>query len=383
MRRSFKQQFGRDAQVIAEAPGRIEFIGNHTDYNGGLVMGVAVDHRVRLEAATRDDHVLRMASAQVESNVSVELGNLVPLRGPSNWANYILGVIKVLLEHGVPVGQGLDIFVDSDLPAGAGLSSSAALELATACAVTKLFRHPLDRATLARLGRKAENTFVGVPCGILDQGVSAFGAPERIVRIDCATEAYSTLPMPKGLRFWIFNTLEKHSLVESLYATRNRECHSAFDLLKAQGAQAPNLASVDPGFIRGAQLPETLRKRALHVAEEHRRVQAMTDALEAGDLARIGDLLYASHASSRELFENSTPQLDTLVDILGDMRGVIGARLTGGGFGGAAMALCNADFGEDEAQSVVTAFLERFPHHPPSVFSARAGQGARVVEGGK
>lgn len=375
----FEQEFDYAPEVAAEAPGRVEFIGNHTDYNGGMVMGVAVDRRIRVEAALRNDMTLRMASAQADCTVELQLSGIVPQQGPASWANYVLGVVKVLRDDGMKVNRGLDVFVNSDLPTGAGLSSSAALELSTAFAVTQLFGYTQDRATLARLGRKAENTFVGVPCGILDQGVSAFGKEGHLVQIDCATEQFSTVPMPSNLRFWIFNTLEKHSLVESLYATRNKECREALQLLKEQGVKAPNLASADPDAVRSASLPENLRKRALHVTQEHRRVQSMAKALVAGDERQIGELLFASHASSRDLFENSTPQLDALVEILHQTPHIVGARLTGGGFGGAVMALTTDAFGESQADAVINAFAKRHPKHAPTVFSARAGNGARVV----
>ena len=215
-----------------------------------------------------------------------------------------------------------------------------------------------------------------MPCGILDQGVSAFGAKDSIVRIDCAKEEFSTIPMPKGLRFWVLNTNEKHNLVDSLYATRHNECMEAFKLLKAAGAKAGNLAGVSPEEVKKAGLPEVLRKRALHVTEEHRRVIAMGDALRSGDKKAIGNLLYASHESSHSLFENSTEKLDALVGILKQTKGVVGARLTGGGFGGAAMALADAGFSEAQAAEVCKAFEKRYPGCKLTVFTAAAGEGA-------
>jgi galactokinase len=379
MEASFERAYAYKPAASARAPGRIEFIGNHTDYNGGLVMGVAVDRGIDVGAALRSDGVIRMATTHGEEPVAANIEDIHPLSGSSSWANYILGVIKALREHGMPMDRGLDMFVRSSLPSGAGLSSSAALELSTAWAVTSLFDYPLDKAALARVGRKAENEFVGMPCGILDQGVSAFGQKDAIVRIDCASETFSTIPMPGGLRFWVFNTMEKHKLVDSLYATRHKECMDAFALLRAAGSKAPNLASVSPREVRRSTLPVNLSMRALHVCEEHRRVIAMGEALSSGSSGEVGRLLCASHESSRCLFENSTDKLDALVEILDRCEGVMGSRLTGGGFGGAAMALALDDFSEADAQRVCDEFEKIYPGVRPSVFSATAGEGAGMI----
>ncbi len=379
MNRSFSQIFGIQPRVRASAPGRIEFIGNHTDYNGGLVMGVALDIGITAEAALRNDHRLRLYSMHEDSTEIVELSvdSLMRQEGKNAWANYPVGVLVMLKEHGMQLQHGFDIHISGNIPTGAGLSSSAALELATAMAVVTLCNYEISRADLARVCRRAENEFVGVPCGILDQGVSAFGKEDHLVRIDCQTEAFSTLPLPHGLRFWIFNTRQKHSLIESLYATRFEECHQALRILRENGVETINLASVDPEIIRSCSaLPEMVRKRALHVSEEHRRVQSMSKALEEGDLEKVGELLYASHNSSRTLFENSTEQIDALVDILKGRNGIIGARLTGGGFGGAAMALATSDFTQKDAEDAAAAFEQRFPEMHPNLFHAQSGDGA-------
>lgn len=378
MEKSFETSFGYAPKVTARAPGRIEFIGNHTDYNGGLVMGVAVDKGITVTASAREDSAICMATSHADCpTFKADINDIKPLEGQACWCNYILGVIKAMKEHGMQTPFGFDIFVDSDLPSGAGLSSSAALELSVAWAASSMYNYPLGKAELARIGRKAENEFVGMPCGILDQGVSSFGEKDSLVRIDCASEEFSTLAMPAGLRFWVFNTMEKHNLVESLYATRHKECMDAFDMLKKAGSKAVNLASVSPEEVRKAGMPANLEMRALHVCEEHRRVIAMGEALENGDVSQMGRLVSASHESSRNLFENSTERLDALVDILSRTTGVVGARLTGGGFGGAAMALTLESFGEEDAAKVCEEF-EKLYGTTPAVFHAAAGEGARL-----
>jgi galactokinase len=376
MQLDFNTFYGYEPTVKAHAPGRIEFIGNHTDYNGGMVMGVALDRGVVVEAALRSDDKIRLSTTHGESAVELRTGKIIPMQGAKAWTNYVLGVLVAMREAGMKLDTGLDLHVHSDLPSGAGLSSSAALELSVGWVATALYKFPLDKASLARIGRKAENQFVGMPCGILDQGVSAFGQKDAIVRIDCASETFSTIPMPKGLSFRVFNTMEKHNLVESLYATRHKECMEAFQLLKGAGTKAANLASVTPDEVRRAHLPAVLQMRALHVSEEHRRVIAMSGALASGNLAEIGRLLSSSHESSRTLFENSTDKLDTLVEILDRTDGVVGARLTGGGFGGAVMALTLDRFTDEQAQNVCEEFSRRFPGATPTVFTATSGDGA-------
>jgi galactokinase len=376
MKLDFTQFFGYEPVVKTHAPGRIEFIGNHTDYNGGMVMGVAVDKGVTVEAAPRKDDKIRLTTTHGDTAIEIRVGNIARQTGSRVWANYILGVLAAMRDAGMKLENGLDLHVHSDLPSGAGLSSSAALELSVAWAAAKLYGFSTDKATLARIGRKAENEFVGMPCGILDQGVSAFGEKDAIVRIDCAKEEFSTIAMPKGLRFWVLNTNEKHNLVESLYATRHKECMEAYNLIKNAGSKAKNLAGATPEDLAKSNLPELLLKRARHVTEEHRRVIAMSGALQSGDKKAIGDLLYASHESSRSLFENTTEKLDTLVGIMKTTHGVVGARMTGGGFGGAAMALATSDFTEVQAREVCAAFEKHYPGTKLTVFSAAAGAGA-------
>lgn len=376
----FVERFGREPEAIGYAPGRIEVIGNHTDYNGGSVLGAAVDLGIHVAVAKRPDATCHLTSTSFVDGVEIALNAIKPLGGAESWANYSLGVAKILLDEGYPISTGFDLATEGSLPSGAGMSSSAALELATACALAGLFKFELDRAALARIGRRAENEFVGVPCGILDQGVSAFGAPNHLVHIDCLTETFRQVPMPAGCQFWIFNSNKKHSLVESHYADRHRECFEAFEILKAASPEASCLAHVDPEIVRQqeAALGDVRFRRARHITEENRRVQAAIDALASDDLPALGKLLTASHESSRTLFENSVPELDFLVEQAIALPGVYGARLTGGGFGGAVMALTDERFARQQGQAVVEKnFGEKFAVCP-TIFHCRAGAGATV-----
>ncbi|HWA86834.1 MAG TPA: galactokinase [Opitutus sp.] len=375
LRDEFAAAFGREPEFVARAPGRIEFIGNHTDYNGGEVLGAAIDRGVWVGVAARPDGRRRFASDQRARSVETRADDLGRQAGAAAWANYPLGVIRALGEFGLKAPEGFDFLALSDLPAGAGLSSSAAIELASALAFLALTRQSPDRETLVKIGRWAENHFVGVPCGILDQGVSGFGEKDRLVFIDCRGPRFATVPLPARAHFWIFNTHTKHALIDGLYAERHRECMEA---AKAVGVQW--LADVRPDELdaTAAKLAETPARRMRHVVEEIARVEAAMAALRAGHLREVGRLLTASHASSRTLFENSTVELDWLVDALANRRDVYGARLTGGGFGGAVMALTSERFDEAAAKDV-TAGYEKVFGSAPDVLHTQTGGGAAMV----
>jgi galactokinase len=371
----FQTRFGRAATVVARAPGRIEFIGNHTDYNGGTVLGAAIDRDVWVAVAPRDDGQWRFGSEAREGLVTVA-ATAEPARqsGAGSWVNYPLGVIAALLKSGRRGPAGFDFLALSNLPSGAGLSSSAALELASALALLALSGQTASREDVVKLCREAENQFVGVPCGILDQGVSGFGRKDQLVFIDCRGPVFATVPLPAAARFWIFNTHLKHALVDGLYAARHRECMEA-----AARLGVSLLAEITPEKLAVAQamLPVVAGRRAQHVVEEISRVEATVVALRAGDLPAVGRLLTASHRSSQRLFENSTPELDFLVDQLTARPEVYGARLTGGGFGGAVMALTTPEFGAAQAAAVTAAYAAKFGR-PPEVLPAQTGEGAAL-----
>ncbi len=375
----FQEKYGAAPEQMAFAPGRIEFIGNHTDYNGGLVMGAAVTEGITLAVRRREDEGLRFVSDGMDA-AEADLGNITPLSGSASWANYPLGVIKALRDSGMGMPVGCEIAVTSTLPSGAGMSSSAAFELSTAYALAALYGFESDKAGFARIGRQAENEFVGMPCGILDQGVSAFGARNALVSIDCASEIYRTEAMPQGTHFWIFDSNEKHALVDSAYADRHRECHEALALLQKHFPEAKTLSdlSCDQVKAQAAELGDLLTRRALHITGENARVRAVEVALKSGDLSTVGVALYASHESSRVNFENSTPALDGLVEALAEQPEVYGARLTGGGFGGAVMAFTSADFDAEAAASVAASYQAKFAREA-TVIHTQAGEGACLL----
>jgi galactokinase len=371
----FRATYGRAPEICAYAPGRIEFIGNHTDYNGGTVLGAALDRGVWVALAGRADARRQWASDQCPARVTSRADDAAKREGAESWVNYPLGVLAALPEFGVAAPAGFDFLAMSNLPSGAGLSSSAAIELASALAFLEMAGARPARETVVKIGRHAENHFVGVPCGILDQGVSGFGQKNKLVWIDCRGPVFATVPLPAAAHFWIFNTHTKHALVDGLYAARHRECMTAARALGVGLLVETNGAALAAAEINLA--PESAR-RARHVVEEIARVAAARTALEGGDLVAVGRLLTASHRSSQWLFENSTAELDFLVDALVAAPSVFGARLTGGGFGGAVMALTGAAFGEAEAHAVAAAYRKKFGA-TPEILHAQTGDGAALI----
>ena len=371
----FKQIHGSEPAVITRAPGRIEFIGNHTDYNGGTVLGASIDRGVWVAVAPRTDGKRNFYSLFTGTTVTLDAAVSLKQVGEASWINYPLGVIAALPAFGLQVPQGFDYVAMSDLPTGAGLSSSAAIELASGLAFLAITGQQADRETLVKIGKHAENNFVGVPCGILDQGVSGFGKTNHLVFIDCQGPRFDTVPLPDDAHFWIFNTHTKHALVDGLYAARHRECMEA---AKALGVSL--LVETTPAQVEAAKdkLTADAYKRAKHVVEEIARVDKAVEMLAKGDLAAVGHLLTASHRSSQNLFGNSTEELDFLVDTLEGARNVHGVRLTGGGFGGAVMALTDETFDDARAQEVADVYARKYGARP-DVLHMRTGEGAEVM----
>lgn len=371
----FQAVHGRPPEIVSRAPGRIEVIGNHTDYNGGSVLGAAIDHNIWVGLARRPDGRRRFASDSHSGLVELAADAFERVTGTHSWVNYPLGVLVAMRDSGVRIPAGFDYLAVSNVPSGAGLSSSAAIELSSAIAFLEAAGESVPREALVALGRRAENDFVGMPCGILDQGVSGFGRRDHLVYIDCRVPRFRTVPLPAGSNFWVFNTHVKHALIDGLYATRNRECLEAASVIGV-----PLLVDATPAMLAAAEtrLSRPAYKRARHVIDEIARVEQAVAALGAGDLAAVGKLLFASHRSSRTWFENSSPELDFLVDSLEPEAGVYGARLTGGGFGGAVMALTSDAFGEKGVRRIAEAYLARFGARP-DILHARTDDGAALV----
>lgn len=334
----FQAAFGQAPSIQVQAPGRVNLIGEHTDYNDGLVLPCAIDYRTVIVARLRDDRLVRVAAADYDGALdeySLD-APIARLEAPM-WANYVRGVVRELVQRGLPV-QGMDLAISGDVPQGAGLSSSASLSVA----VGRLFAtlhgfETLSPVDIALVAQRAENDFVGCKCGNMDQISSACGVQDHVLKIDCRSLDVEPVPMPPNAAIMIFNSHVARGLVDSAYNTRREQCEAA-----ARHFGLPALRDLDLATLasRGAELDPVVLRRARHVVTENARVAAAAQALARGDLAQMGELMEASHASMRDDFEITVPAIDQLVGIVkGAIGSAGGVRMTGGGFGGCVVAL--------------------------------------------
>ncbi|MCC5032984.1 galactokinase [Streptomyces sp. WAC 00631] len=373
---TFAALYGYEPEGLWAAPGRVNLIGEHTDYNDGYVLPLALPHTARAAVSRRDDGVLRLHSGDV-------LGGVVELRADAlepgapglGWAAYPAGVVWALRDAGHPV-TGLDLHLSSTVPVGAGLSSSAALEIVTALALNELHGLGLRPWQLARVAQRAENVFVGMPCGIMDQTASACCTAGHALHLDTRDLTQRQVPFDlaaDGLRLLVVDTRVQHALGDSAYAERRASCEEGAALLDVPALRDVAFGQLDEALSRLGD--ETLRRRVRHVVTENRRVEEVTARLAAGDTRGIGPLLTAGHASLRDDFEVSCPELDLAVESA-CAAGALGARMTGGGFGGSAIALVEEAAAEPVTKAVTAAFAAA-GHREPRVFPAVPSAGAR------
>ncbi len=368
--RRFEALFGEAPPLLVRAPGRVNLIGEHTDYNDGFVLPMAIDRAVWIALRPRPDERVTVHALDYDDVAELDLRDL---RRGEGWQEYVKGVAHVAQEDW-PV-RGWEGVMAGDVPIGAGLSSSAALELATLRAFAAVGRWPWDATEMARLGRRAENEWVGVQCGIMDQMISAAGRRGHALLIDCRTLATEAVPLPPECIVVILDTATRRGLVDSAYNERRAQCEAA-----AAHFGVPALRDVDMARFeaKGAGLDEQARRRARHVITENARTLAAAEALRRGDAAGMGRLMNASHTSMRDDFEISRPEMDTMVGLAQAEPGCYGARMTGGGFGGVAVALVRASAAAGFAASVAMAY-QRMTNLEPSVYICAATDGASVV----
>jgi galactokinase len=357
----FKNKFGCSPTYSVRAPGRLELIGNHTDYNQGLVMALAVDKYIDIASAPRADGKIVLASSAFSESETFSVSEIV--KNPAaSWANYVKGVLLELRRRGVGF-SGFDAAIHGNLPIGAGMSSSAALEVATALTVRLLYPYtvtdtgstappvrdargnlpaikPDERLALAKLCQAAENKFVGVQCGLLDQISSLYGRAFHAIMIDCQRLSVERAPMVGDVAVVVCNSGVKHALAGGEYNELRQQCEAA-----AKALGVPALRAVDPPMLKASKAKLTPRQYecAWHIVGENYRVLHGDKALRAGDFAQFGHFMFQSHESSRDSFKNSAPELDLLVEIARAHPAIYGARLTGGGFGGATINLVKRD----------------------------------------
>jgi galactokinase len=349
----------------AYAPGRVELLGNHTDYNEGVVLGAAIDRGLTVIGETRDDDLISISSTMMGS-VEIPRAQLGQQKA-GHWANYALGVAAALRALNVPI-VSFSVRVDGNLPGGCGLSSSAAFEVATALFLLKLSNHKMPRLEIAKVCQRAEHQFVGVQSGLLDQVCSIFGRANQAVFFDARSEEVRTIQFPKRAALVIANSGCRRELINGLYNERHKETRAA--------AERRALRDVSADALAKSKLPPRLRRRAAHIVGENERVWRGLDLLAADDGPGFGALMNESHESSRMNFENSTPELDLLVDIARQLPAVWGARLTGGGFGGATASLCEEEQAEQVAKELARQYTRRTKIQSQT-FVCRIAEGAR------
>ena len=375
----FESLHGRAPQGVWASPGRVNLIGEHTDYNEGFVLPLAIRQRCVVAASAADASAgSSVTSAQRPGETIRFTAATVSPGDVDGWAAYVAGVLWALREAGHAVGE-LDLVVDSTVPLGASLSSSAAIECAVAAAAAGLVGIDLDATQIALLAQRAENDFVGMPCGVMDQMASMHGKPGQLVFIDTRSLAVENVPFDlsgHGLALLVIDTRAPHALVDGEYAARRRDCEQAAQRLGVPALRDITGAGLDDALARlDGPDDETMRKRVRHVVTEDDRVLEVVQVLRSGtDPRAIGPMLNASHASMRDDFEITVPHVDVAVDTALSA-GAVGARMTGGGFGGSIIALVEEDAAESIAQAVAGAYAER-GWEAPAPFVTRAEQGA-------
>jgi galactokinase len=370
---TFRQRFRSEPGATFEAPGRVNLIGEHTDYNDGFVLPCAIDYRIAIAACPRPDNRVRMVAANFDGqDSSFDLDGPIESDAGAPWSNYVRGVAHVLLGRGHAL-RGVDMAIAGNVPLGAGLSSSAALEVVAGTLFNRLNGLGIDGTALALIGQEAENGFVGINCGNMDQLISVLGERDHALLIDCRSLEARPVRIPEGTSLVIVNSNVRRGLVDSEYNTRRAQCEAA-----AAHFGVPALRDVDPaGFEQGrAGLDEVTMRRARHVITENQRTLDAAEALAAGDLVRMGELMAGSHASMRDDFEITVPPVDRLVEIIADVIGSDGGvRMTGGGFGGCVVAFAPTPM----VEPIRAAVEERYPAVSglqPTVYVCRASDGA-------
>ncbi len=373
---AFTQRYGKSPRLFS-APGRVNLVGEHTDYNLGFVLPIAIRERTRIAAAPRSDRVIRAYSQALRKERQFSLDDAPARRG--KWLDYVEGTARALVARGIPVG-GADLMVSSEVPPGAGLSSSAALELAVGMALCSLSGHAMAPKDLALAAHAAENEYVGVRCGVMDQLVGALGKAGHALLIDCRSLDVTEVKIPDlGAKIVCFDTQVRHAHAGSGYNRRRAECQEAVELLQRAGHAIESLRDVGVNDLERALsvLPETLAKRVRHVVRENARTSAAVDALRHSHLPGLGRLMNGSHASLRDDYEVSCPELDYVADAARREDGVLGARMTGGGFGGSVIALVKTEKVSRVAATLRAGFAARFGNEP-LIIVTEAGDGVRV-----
>lgn len=367
----FVSAFGHEAEKIAHAPGRVNLIGEHTDYNQGFVFPAAINFGTWVAASRRDDNTCEVVAIDYQQRNRFELDDIT-LDMTHSWANYVRGVLKVLQETH-RLSQGVNLAVTGNVPQGAGLSSSASFEIAVLKAVSDLFSLNLDGVSAALIGQRAENEFVGCSCGIMDQLISAMGRKDHAMLLDCQSLTFDHSTLPDDLHIVIINSNVKRGLVDSEYNLRRKQCEQAASLLNI-----PSLRDATKPMLEAARdtMPDVVYRRARHIINENERTHTLFEALKRNDIAAVSEAMAASHASMRDDFEITVAPIDYLVELISGLLGERGGvRMTGGGFGGCVVTLVPAAL-VAEVKALVTQHYRAKTGLVADIYDCTASEGA-------
>ncbi|MBI5305785.1 MAG: galactokinase [Chloroflexi bacterium] len=371
LQNEFTRVFHSASERLLRAPGRVNLIGEHTDYNDGFVLPMAIDRAAHIAIRRRSDRVVRMCALDFDGALSEFSLDAIARDDEQRWSNYVRGVAWALQARGIAL-TGADLVIHSDVPIASGLSSSAALEVCAALAFQTIAGFTLNRVEIAQLCQHVENEFLGVQSGIMDQFISALARADHALLIDCRDLTYQFVPLPRGARIVVCDTLKRRGLVASEYNTRRAECEQAARLF---GVPALRDVTPDEFARREHELPSQVARRARHIIRENARVLAAVDAARQNDLETFGRLMDESHTSLRDDFAVSCAELDTLVEIARRQPGCWGARLTGAGFGGCTVNLVAENALEAFSANVAREYAARVGVTPP-IYACRAAEGA-------
>ncbi len=379
---AFKQQFNASKNpLIVRSPGRVNIIGEHTDYNMGFVLPASIDKAVYLAIALREDEEIHLFAQDLNETFTANIQALQPVSDP-DWPNYILGTVAQFLKKGIAL-KGFNALLTSDVPIGAGLSSSAAVECAVAFALNALFDAGLGRIEMVKMAQQAEHEYAGVMCGIMDQFASMMGKKNQVIRLDCRSLEYEHVPFVlDGIKIVLLNTNVKHSLASSAYNARRQECETAVKWVQEHVADVTALRDVTEDMLDTYVLPKDalIDKRARFVVQENNRLLTACRMLSENNIVGLGKQMFASHDGLSKAYEVSCPELDFLVDAVRDHPGVLGARMMGGGFGGCTINLVKEDAIENLVAQLQPAYREKF-EKDLTVHIASIADGTGLVRG--